>query len=67
MGAETVVPIGEFARLTHLSVKALRHYHDRDILVPAEVDPFTCCWRGSLALQGREESPTQLGCATELG
>jgi DNA-binding transcriptional MerR regulator/effector-binding domain-containing protein len=31
--------IGDFSRMTHLSVKALRHYHDVGILVPAEVDP----------------------------
>ncbi|MEZ5085704.1 MAG: MerR family DNA-binding transcriptional regulator [Tessaracoccus sp.] len=30
--------IGEFAGLTGLSVKALRHYDDKGILVPAEVD-----------------------------
>ena len=35
------VAIGEFARLTHLSVKSLRHYHDLSLLVPADVDPFT--------------------------
>jgi DNA-binding transcriptional MerR regulator len=31
--------IGEFSKLTHLSVKALRHYHDVGLLVPARVDP----------------------------
>ncbi|MCU1500653.1 MAG: transcriptional regulator, MerR family [Ilumatobacteraceae bacterium] len=30
--------IGDFARATHLSVKALRHYHRLGLLVPAEVD-----------------------------
>ena len=30
--------IGEFSKLTHLSVKALRHYHDVGLLVPAAVD-----------------------------
>jgi DNA-binding transcriptional MerR regulator/effector-binding domain-containing protein len=30
--------IGDFARATHLSVKALRHYHRIGLLVPAEVD-----------------------------
>jgi DNA-binding transcriptional MerR regulator len=30
--------IGEFSRLTHLSVKTLRHYHDVRLLVPAGVD-----------------------------
>jgi DNA-binding transcriptional MerR regulator/effector-binding domain-containing protein len=33
-----VVSIGEFSRLTRISVKALRHYHDVGILVPASVD-----------------------------
>jgi DNA-binding transcriptional MerR regulator len=31
--------IGDFSRMTHLSVKALRHYHDVGLLVPAEIDP----------------------------
>jgi len=33
--------IGEFSRMTHLSVKALRHYHDLGVLEPAAIDPFT--------------------------
>jgi DNA-binding transcriptional MerR regulator len=33
------IAIGQFARMTHLSIKALRHYHELGILVPAEVDP----------------------------
>jgi len=33
--------IGEFSRITSLSLKALRLYHERDILVPATVDPDT--------------------------
>lgn len=31
--------IGDFSRMTHLSVKALRHYHEVGVLVPAEIDP----------------------------
>ena len=31
--------IGDFARITHLSVKTLRHYHDAGLLVPDQVDP----------------------------
>jgi DNA-binding transcriptional MerR regulator len=31
--------IGDFSRMTHLSVKALRHYHDIGLLVPVAVDP----------------------------
>ena len=33
------IAIGDFARMTHLSIKALRHYHDVGLLEPAEVDP----------------------------
>ena len=33
--------IGDFSRMTYLSVKALRHYHDVGVLAPAEVDPST--------------------------
>ncbi len=32
------IPIGDFSRMTHLSVKALRHYHEVGLLEPAEVD-----------------------------
>src|SRR2546421_3231606 len=35
------IPIGDFSRMTYLSVKALRHYHDVGVLEPAEVDPAT--------------------------
>jgi DNA-binding transcriptional MerR regulator len=37
----TLLTIGEFSRMTHLSVKALRHYHDVGILEPAAIDTFT--------------------------
>jgi DNA-binding transcriptional MerR regulator len=33
--------IGEFSRITHLSVKSLRHYHQVGLLEPADVDPAT--------------------------
>lgn len=33
--------IGDFSRVTHLSVKALRHYHDVGLLEPATVDAAT--------------------------
>jgi DNA-binding transcriptional MerR regulator/effector-binding domain-containing protein len=33
--------IGDFSRMTHRTVKALRHYHDTGLLVPAEVDGST--------------------------
>src|SRR4051812_22969347 len=33
--------IGDFSRMTHLSVKALRHYHEIGLLVPADVTVST--------------------------
>ena len=36
-----MLSIGRFARLTGLSVGALRHYHQHGLLVPAGVDPVT--------------------------
>ena len=33
-----LLTIGEFSRMTHLSVKAPRHYDDVDLLSPAQVD-----------------------------
>ena len=38
---DTLLTIGEFSRMTHLSVKALRHYHDMGVLEPAAIDRFT--------------------------
>jgi DNA-binding transcriptional MerR regulator len=35
----TLLSIGDFSRMTFLSVKALRHYHEVGLLAPAEVDP----------------------------
>lgn len=37
----TLLTIGDFSRMTHLSVKALRHYHDVGVLEPAAIDQFT--------------------------
>lgn len=36
---DTLVGIGEFSKMTYLSVKALRHYHDVGLLEPADIDP----------------------------
>jgi DNA-binding transcriptional MerR regulator len=36
-----LLSIGAFARMTRLTVKALRHYDAEDLLVPAHVDPAT--------------------------
>ena len=52
---QTTVPIGDFARATHLSVKALRHYHEEGLLAPAEVDPDSGYRRYDLA-QIRQQS-----------
>jgi DNA-binding transcriptional MerR regulator len=38
---DDLLPIGRFARLTGLSVGALRHYDELDVLRPAETDRFT--------------------------
>jgi DNA-binding transcriptional MerR regulator/effector-binding domain-containing protein len=35
----TLLTIGDFSRMTYLSVKALRHYHETGLLSPADVDP----------------------------
>lgn len=49
------VAIGEFSRLTHLSVKMLRHYHEIGLLEPHEVDPAT-----SYRRYGVDQVPTAL-------
>lgn len=36
-----MLAIGEFSRLTHLSVRTLRRYHEAGLLVPAAVDRST--------------------------
>jgi DNA-binding transcriptional MerR regulator len=42
MGRMTAsLSIGDFSRASHLTVKTLRHYHEIELLVPAEVDPHT--------------------------
>jgi hypothetical protein len=35
------VPIGEFSRMTHVSIKTLPDYHDVDLLAPDAIDPST--------------------------
>jgi DNA-binding transcriptional MerR regulator len=44
MDTETMrdgLTIGEFATLSHLSVRTLRRYHEAGLLEPATVDPYT--------------------------
>ncbi|HWC23621.1 MAG TPA: MerR family transcriptional regulator [Flexivirga sp.] len=36
-----LLSIGDFSRMTFLSVKALRHYHDVGLLEPARIDPHS--------------------------
>ncbi|HEY2264726.1 MAG TPA: MerR family transcriptional regulator [Streptosporangiaceae bacterium] len=38
---DVLVPIGDFSRMTHLSVKALRFYHDQGLFEPARIDEFS--------------------------
>ena len=40
-GMAVLLSIGDFSRMTHLSVKALRHYHELGLLEPAAVDRST--------------------------
>jgi DNA-binding transcriptional MerR regulator len=35
------LPIGDFSRATHMSIKTLRHYHRVGLLEPSDVDQFT--------------------------
>ena len=36
---DNLIPIGRFSWVSRLSIKALRHYDDAGLLVPAWVDP----------------------------
>jgi DNA-binding transcriptional MerR regulator len=38
---DVLLTIGEFSKMTYLSVKALRHYHEVGLLEPVLVDPAT--------------------------
>jgi len=51
-----LMPIGRFARLTGLTVKALRHYDELGLLQPAAVDPATGYRSYSSAQLGRAEA-----------
>ncbi|WP_280672605.1 MULTISPECIES: MerR family DNA-binding transcriptional regulator [unclassified Kitasatospora] len=41
------MPIGDFSRATHLTVKMLRHYHELGLLKPVEVDVDNTPWRST--------------------
>jgi DNA-binding transcriptional MerR regulator len=38
---DVLLSIGEFSKMTYLTVKSLRHYHDVDLLHPADIDSAT--------------------------
>lgn len=40
-GMQARIAIGDFSRMTHLSIKALRHYHEVGLLEPAAIDPYS--------------------------
>lgn len=56
-GVDALLTIGEFSKMTYLSVKALRHYHDVGLLEPASVDPATGY---------RRYAPEQVGIAQAI-
>ena len=41
MGNKTRLKIGEFSRLMQVTVKTLRHYEQKELLIPNEVDEWT--------------------------
>lgn len=41
MGNKTRLKIGEFSRLMQVTVKTLRHYELKELLIPNEVDEWT--------------------------
>ncbi|MET7773079.1 MerR family transcriptional regulator [Nocardia sp. NPDC005366] len=49
------VSIGEFSRLTHLSVKTLRHYHDVGLLAPVDIDAHSGYRRYATEQVGRAQ------------
>ena len=64
MDVSAVLAIGEFSRITHLSIKTLRRYHEAGLLEPAIVDRHTGYRYYSL-----EQVPTAqvIHCFRELG
>ena len=41
MSRKTKLKIGEFSKMMQVTVKTLRHYEQRELLVPDEVDEWT--------------------------
>lgn len=54
----TTLSIGDFSRMTQLSVETLRHYHEVGLLEPARVDPFT-----GYRIHSPEQVPPLRSCA----
>jgi DNA-binding transcriptional MerR regulator len=67
--AARLLTIGDFSRYAGLSVRMLRHYDERGLLVPAEVDPLTGYRRyrpAQLRVAGRIRSLRDAGCGIAL-
>ena len=63
-----MLKIGEFSRLSQLTVKALRFYEREGILTPSEVDPHTGYWlytTSQLMEAAKVKSLRQLGLSVE--
>lgn len=54
-----MMSIGEFAQMSGLTVKALRHYDERELLIPARTDPVSR-YRGYSGAQLREAVTVRL-------
>jgi DNA-binding transcriptional MerR regulator/effector-binding domain-containing protein len=66
---DALLSIGDFSRYSRISVRMLRHYDERGLLVPADVDPFTGYRRYApeqLRLAGRIRSLRDAGCGIPL-
>lgn len=67
--AGALLSIGDFSRYAGLSIRMLRHYDERGLLNPAEVDPFTGYRRytsDQLRIAGRIRSLRDAGCGVGL-
>ena len=60
---DDLIPIGRFARLTGLSIGALRHYDEIGLLAPASIDPDTAYRRYA---RGQVPTATAIGRLRDL-
>ena len=60
---DVLLTIGEFSKMTYLSVKALRHYHDVGLLEPAAVEQAGEPWAEVRSL-GRSPSLSRISAQT---